>query len=127
MAKKIRIELINDYFIEVDEMNHTLKQRYTGEDKEGNKKEGCERTIGYFKTVQDCVERLIRLVALDETDKTVISLREYAECAEKAFKRIEEWRNNNEIIQTTKRYKQHGKVKNTEVKYYGQILRYGEI
>ena len=30
MAKEIRIELINDYFIEVDEMNHTLKQRYTG-------------------------------------------------------------------------------------------------
>lgn len=98
MAKEIRIELINDYFIEVDEMNHTLKQTYNGEDKEGNPKEGCERTIGYFKSVQDCVERLIRLVALDETDKTVISLREYAECAEKAFKRIEEWRNNNEII-----------------------------
>ena len=98
MAKEIRIELINNYFIEVDEMNHTLKQRYTGEDKDGNKKEGCERTIGYFKTVQDCVERLIRLVALDETDKTVISLKKYAECAEKAFKRIEEWRNNSEII-----------------------------
>lgn len=95
MAKEIRIELINDYFIEVDEMNHTLKQTYTGEDKDGNPKGGCERTIGYFKTVQDCVERLIRLVALDETDKTIISLREYAECAEKAFMRIKEWRNEN--------------------------------
>ena len=96
--KTVTIELINDYYIEVDELNHTLKQRYTGEDKEGNKKEGCERTIGFFPNVQAYLERLFRLVALDETDKAVISLREYAECAEKAFKRIEEWRNNNEII-----------------------------
>ena len=92
MAKEIRIELINDYFIEVDEMNHTLKQTYTGEDKDGNPKEGCERTIGYFKTVQDCVERLIRLVALDETDKAVISLKEYAECIDKAYLKIKAWR-----------------------------------
>lgn len=90
--KTVKIELINDYYIEVDELNHTLKQRYVGEDKDGNPKDS-ERTIGYFPDVQACVERLFRFVALDETDKTVISIKEYAECAENAFRRIKEWRN----------------------------------
>lgn len=92
MAKEVKIELINGYFIEVDELNHTLKQTYTGEDKDGNKKEGCERVIGYFPDVQACLERLFRLVALDETDKAVISLKEYAECIDKAYSKIKEWR-----------------------------------
>lgn len=90
--KTVKIELINDYYIEVDELNHTLKQRYVGEDKEGNPKDS-ERTIGYFPDVQACVERLFRLVVFDETDKAVISLKEYAECAERAFLKIKEWRN----------------------------------
>lgn len=89
--KTVKIELINDYYIEVDELNHTLKQRYIGEDKDGNKKD-AERTIGYFPNVQACVERLFSLVVLDETDKTVISIKEYAECAERAFLKIKEWR-----------------------------------
>ena len=90
--KTIKIELINDYYIEVDELNHTLKQRYIGEDKDGNPKDS-ERTIGYFPDVQACVERLFMLAVLDETDNEVISIKEYAECAEKAFRRIKEWRN----------------------------------
>lgn len=92
--KTVKIELINGYFIEVDELNHTLKQTYTGEDKDGNPKE-CERTIGYFPDVQACLERLFRLVKLDENDKAVISLKEYAECIDKAYLKIKEWRNSN--------------------------------
>ena len=88
--KQVIIELIEGYFIEVDELNHTLKQMYTGEDKNGNPKEGCVRTIGYFPNVQACLERIVRLIPLDENDGTVISLREYAEAAEKAFKRVSE-------------------------------------
>lgn len=88
---KVTIELKNDYFIEVDELNHTLKQRYTGEDKDGNPKE-AERIIGYFSNVQQCVERVVRLIPLDENNGTVISLRDYAEAAEKAFKKVKEYR-----------------------------------
>ena len=90
----LTIELINDYFIEVDELNHTLKKRYMGKTKEGVEKQ-TERTIGHYKNVQDCVERLVRLIPLDENDVTVISLREYAERSEKAFKKVEEWRKEN--------------------------------
>lgn len=86
---KVTIELVNGYFVEVDELNHTLKQRYIGEDKEGNPKE-AERIIGYFSNVQQCVERVVRLIPLDENNGTVIFLRKYAESAEKAFKRVSE-------------------------------------
>lgn len=91
------IELINDYFIEVDELNHTLKKRYMGKTKDGIEKQ-TEKTIGHYKNVQDCLERIVRLIPLDENDGAVISMREYAEQAEKAFKRVEEWRSKNERI-----------------------------
>ena len=90
----LTIELINDYFIEVDELNHTLKKRYMGKTKEGVEKQ-TEKTIGHYKNVQDCVERLVRLICLDECDGMVISLREYADMSEKAFKKVEEWRREN--------------------------------
>lgn len=35
--KTVTIELVDGYFIEVDELNHTLKQRYQGETKDGEK------------------------------------------------------------------------------------------
>lgn len=90
--KQAKIELINDYFIEVDELNHTLKKKYVGKDKKTGEEKPAEKIIGYYKNTQDCVERLVRLICLDEIHDTVISLREYAEQAEKAFKRVEEWR-----------------------------------
>ena len=91
----LTIELINDYFIEVDELNHTLKKRYMGTDKKTGEKKPAVKTIGYYKTVQDCVEVIVRLIPLDENEGLVISMREYAEASEKAFKKVEEWRKEN--------------------------------
>ena len=95
--KQAKIELIDDYFIEVDELNHTLKKRYMATDKKTGEKKPAEKIIGYYKNTQDCVERFVRLVCLNEIQGTVISLREYAEQAEKAFKKVEEWRNKSEL------------------------------
>lgn len=89
----VKLELIEGYFVEADEMNYTLKKRYIGTDKNGDNKD-AEKVIGYYKSVQDCLERIIRLIPLDKNEGTVISLREYAEAAEKAFKKCEEWRMN---------------------------------
>lgn len=88
----VTIELTAGYFVEQDELNCTLKKRYMGTDKKTGEKKPAVKTIGYYKTVQDCVERLVRLICIDENEGAVISLREYAEAAEKAFKRVEEWR-----------------------------------
>ena len=87
--KTVTIELINGYFIEVDELNHTLKQRYQGETKDGEKK-SAERIIGYYPSVRACVERIVKLIPLDENDGKVISMREYVDEVEKAFKRVSE-------------------------------------
>ena len=88
-------EIQKEYFIEQDELNCTLKKRYMKTDKKTGEKKPAEKTIGYYKNVQDCVERIVRLIPLDENDGAVISIREYAEQAEKAFKRVEEWRKEN--------------------------------
>ena len=86
---KLSIELLNDYFIDVDEMNHTLKKRYVGKDKDGAEKE-TEKVIGYFPDTKSCVERIVRLIPLDENDGAVISMREYAEMAENAYNKVNE-------------------------------------
>lgn len=93
--KGVVIELVNGYFIEADELNHTLKKKYIGKDKKTGEKKPCEKIIGYYKSVQDCIERIVRLIPMDENEGAVISMREYAEAAEKAYKKVEEWRNNN--------------------------------
>mgnify|MGYP003303845309 CR=1 FL=1 len=91
----VTIELTAGYFVEQDELNCTLKKRYMGTDKKTGEKKPAVKTIGYYKTVQDCLERLVRLICLDENEGVVIYLREYAEAAEKAFKRVEKWRKEN--------------------------------
>lgn len=88
-----KIEVINDYFIEVDNYNHTLKKKCVREDKKTGEKKPGENTIGYYRSVQECLEAIVRLIPLDENNNTTITLREYAEAAEWAFKRVEAWRN----------------------------------
>ena len=85
---KVTVELIDDYFVEVDELNHTLKKRFEGKTKDGEPKVS-EKIIGYFPNLTACMERTVRLIHLAENDNRVISMREYAEQAELAFKRIQ--------------------------------------
>ena len=86
---KVTVELLEGFFIEVDELNHTLRQKGVKEQEDGTKKEVI-KTIGYFSNVKACVERALRLICLGKNEDAVISLREYAERAESAFKRVEE-------------------------------------
>ena len=78
-----KIELFNGYYIEVDDMNCTLRQRYIGEKKTGEKKD-AERTLGYYKTVTDALERLFCLNRLDKMDGMELSLTEYINAIKKA-------------------------------------------
>lgn len=85
-----KIELRDGYYIEVDEMNATLRQKYTGKTKEGEEKE-AERTIGYYKTVTDALERFICLYRLSEMDEMNISLHEYVNALKKADSEVKEF------------------------------------
>lgn len=87
--KTVKIELINGFYIDADELNYTLKQRYTGKTKDGEEKE-ADRIIGYFSSVQGCVERVCKLIPLEENDGAVISMREYAEAIQKAVESVGE-------------------------------------
>lgn len=87
--KKMIVTLCGGYFIEVDELNHTLKQKYMGKDLNGNAKEQ-EKLIGYYPNVKSCVERVVRLLPLDFNNGEVVSMQEYAESAEKAFQAVKE-------------------------------------
>lgn len=79
----VTIELQNGYFVEVDNLNSTLKQRY-----EGNKKDGStmvtEKIIGYFSKPVDAIERFLRLNRLDKMEGMTLSLPEYVEALKKA-------------------------------------------
>ncbi|MFR5554870.1 MAG: hypothetical protein ACLTK4_15940 [Roseburia intestinalis] len=41
---KLTVELQNGYFVEIDPLNHTLRQRYAGQDKDGNEKRVFEQS-----------------------------------------------------------------------------------
>ena len=70
------IELRDGYYIEIDEMNATLRQRYDGKTKEGEKKD-AERTIGYYSTPREALKRFVALNRLDKMDGTSLSISEY--------------------------------------------------
>ena len=87
------IELKNGYFIEVDDLNSTLKQRYIGKTKNGEDKE-CEKIIGYFNKPIDALERFVRLNRLDAMEGMKLSLDEYVEALKKADREVIEFLGN---------------------------------
>lgn len=79
------IELKNGYYIEIDNLNYTLRQRYTGESKDGTPKESV-RTCGYFGNIRLAVEKYIKLTQLDVLDSETLSLIGYAKSIEQINK-----------------------------------------
>lgn len=44
-----KINLDNEYYVETDQYNYTLKRAFYGQDKDGNRKENqTVNTIGYY-------------------------------------------------------------------------------
>lgn len=84
------IKLKNGYFVEVDEMNSTLKQKFTGKKKDGTEKES-EKVIGYFKKPVDAIERFIKLNRLDEMEGVELSVGEYLKALKKADTDVLQW------------------------------------
>lgn len=82
----ITIELTNGYYIEVDELNHTLKQRYTGKTKDGTEKEGI-RLKGYYGNLQHALEGFIRHNQIDSMADFKGDLEEYVKTIDEINKR----------------------------------------
>ena len=88
----VEIELQDGYFIEVDPLNCTLRQKYSGKTKDGEEKESV-RTPGYYGSIRQAVDRYIILSQLDFMDGMSIDLKEYVDLIERlnksAVQRIE--------------------------------------
>lgn len=85
-----KIEIRDGYFIEVDEMNATLKKKYIFKNKDGVKKDGV-KTIGYYPKPIDAIERFICLNRLDKMDGMELSISEYVNELKKADKEVIEF------------------------------------
>jgi len=79
------IKLSNGYYIEIDNLNHTLKQNYIGTTKDGEKKE-YEKTIGYFSNLDNALKRYLIHNQTDFMADSSMSLDEYLEFVEEANK-----------------------------------------
>ena len=74
----VRINLTNNYFIEQEPLNYTLKQSFQGEKKDGTPKESV-RTIGYFGNLEGAVKRYLKLNCLDEMDGLSVDMQKYVD------------------------------------------------
>lgn len=72
------IVLLNDWFIEVDEKNYTLKQKCT------NKKTGepVEKIHGYYSTLDGVMKAYFKLGAIEVNDR-VVTLQECVDVVKK--------------------------------------------
>lgn len=74
----MKILLGNGYFVEIDNLNHTLKQNKCGKDKQGNEKE-YEKTHGYFSNLESAIERYLFLNQIDFMTDCSIKMNQYLE------------------------------------------------
>lgn len=81
----MKIKLDQEFYIEVDSLNHTLKQKYKGETRDGEAKQ-AERVIGYYPDVEQCVERYLeerqKLLSPDKA----MTIREYVNLVKRSNK-----------------------------------------
>lgn len=77
------IKLDKEFYIDIDDMNHTLKQKYMRKSKDGEERE-AERVIGYYPDVEACIEKYIDARQNLLTPDKSITLREYVNLVKKS-------------------------------------------
>lgn len=84
------IELLDGFYIEVDPLNYTLKQRYSGSTRDGGERAGT-RIHGYFPKLESALKRFCELERLEEIKGRRISLYEYTGAIVRADKKVMEF------------------------------------
>lgn len=79
----MRIVLGNDFYCDIDQLNHTLKKIFYVEpyEKKGKVIEGhtSEKVIGYYKDFEQMAEALIKYRQKDVPADVVMTIQEHAE------------------------------------------------
>lgn len=81
------IELFDGYFVEIDPLNYTLKQRYKGKTASGAEREGF-RIFGYYPNLKSALKRFSDLIRVDKIKGMSVSLNEYIKAIENADKKV---------------------------------------
>ena len=81
----MQISLINGYYIETDNRNFTLKQKYIGTRKDGTKKEAV-KIISYCGSPEQAIETFLRMNQISQDSKIAVDLMEYVNLVERSNK-----------------------------------------
>lgn len=79
------ITLKRGYYIEIDALNYTLRQKYIGTTKTGEPKE-ASRTIGFFGKMEPALKKYLEVSHLDVLKDEKLTIEEYI----KAIRQINE-------------------------------------
>ena len=81
----MQINLINGFYIETDNRNFTLKQKYIGKRKDGTKKEAV-KIISHCGSLEQALETFLRMNQIPHDSKLAFDLMEYADFIEQSNK-----------------------------------------
>lgn len=81
----MQINLINGFYIETDNRNYTLKQKYIGKRKDGSKKESV-KIISHCGSLEQALELFLRINQVPKEAKLSVDLMAYASLVEQSNK-----------------------------------------
>ena len=81
----MQINLINGFYIETDNRNFTLKQKYIGTRKDGTKKESV-KIISHCGSLEQALELFLRINQVPKEAKIAVDLMAYASLVEQSNK-----------------------------------------
>ena len=79
----MQITLINGFYIETDNRNFTLKQKYIGKRKDGTKKDAV-KIICHCGSLEQALETFLRMNQIQQESKLAVDLMEYANYIEQS-------------------------------------------
>ena len=77
------IILTDNFFIDVDPLNYTLKEKFEGKTKDGIEKESF-RTLGYYGNLRGAIRKYIEMHVQTEISDETLTIEKYAERVENA-------------------------------------------
>ena len=81
----MQINLINGFYIETDNRNFTLKQKYIGTRKDGTKKESV-KIISHCGSLEQALDLFLRINQVPKEAKIAVDLMAYASLVEQSNK-----------------------------------------
>ena len=81
----MQINIINGFYIETDNRNFTLKQKYIGTRKDGTKKESV-KIISHCGSMEQALELFLRINQVPKEAKIAVDLMSYASLVEQSNK-----------------------------------------